>query len=65
MGYANSRHSLAQDTYQRYEQCGDRTFPVLHLAVCHVADAMGSSAEEAVLHSLVPRLSVIPGCQLV
>ena len=38
---------------------------VLHLAVCHVADAMGSSAEEAVLHSLVPRQSVIPGCQLV
>ena len=65
MGYANNRHSLAKDTYKRYERRGDRTFSVLHLAVCHVADAMGSSAQEAVLHSLVPRLSVISGCQLV
>ena len=65
MSYANSRHSLAQDTYQRYERRGGRTALVLHLAVCHVADAVGSSEDDTVLHSLIPRQSVIPGCQLV
>jgi hypothetical protein len=65
MGYANSRHSLAQDTYQRYERRGDRTALVLHLAVCHVADAVGSSEDDTVLHSLLPRQPVSPGCQVV
>lgn len=65
MGYANSRHSLAQDTSQRYKRRGDRTALVLHLAVRHVADAVGSSEDDTVLHSLILRQPVIPGCQLV
>ena len=65
MGYANSRHSLAQDTSQRYERRGDRTALMLHLAVCHVADAVGSREDDTVLHSLILRQPVSPGCLVV
>jgi hypothetical protein len=62
MGYANSRHRLAQDRYQRHERRRGHIGLVLYLVVCQAADTVGSMREEAAPHGLVLRQLAVSDC---
>jgi len=64
MGYANSRHRLAQDRRQHHGQRRGCIGLVLHLAVCHVADAVGGMQEAAAPHRPVLRQHTVSDWQL-
>ena len=46
MGYANSRHRLAQDRYQRHERRRGHIGLVLYLVVYQAADTVEGLQEE-------------------
>jgi len=63
MGYANSRHRLAQDRRQRHGRRRGRIGLVLRLVVCQAADAVGGMQEAAAPHRLVPSQHTVSDCQ--
>ena len=64
MGYANSRHRLAQDRHQRHERRRGYIGFVLYLVVYQAADTVGGLQEAVAPHRLVLRQHTVSDCQL-